>query len=377
MPVLQRKTLTFILCNATLEVVHSHLVRAARQDDPGDWVLVYPTWVSDRAVSPEMWTKVLAVGDTRPEYGGVIRKIRRNLAILEESVAFDSYCRIDLVVSDLFWLMNNVLAAKLARFCRSQRIEFNVSLLDEGAVLYSGTRLGLRRSLRSAMKYVYLRLHGLPSLLIQAGNADYLHPLCNRVFCLHPELLELPNHVESVRIDTSPLRQIYQDRVPTLDFPSGSCLYLSQPLYKLVGVKCQLALVRSFRERLSRQGIAHFYYKPHHADLPFWSELLETECGLRPLEFQEMVPIEMAASCCNAKVILSHTTSALMNLKRYGYHGRLIAYGLDQLQKSFREPSQYDDFVRALETLGVVEFINADEPKNHQQFSFQKLPPLL
>jgi len=353
------KTLTLIQCNATLEVVHSHLVRAVWREKPGDWVLAYPNWVSERAVRPEMWTKALPVGDTRPEYGGVTRRIRRNVAILDGSVQFDAYSRIDLVVSDLFWLMNNVLVAKMVHSCRSQQIEFSLSLLDEGAVLYSGTRLGLRCSLRCAMKYVYLRLHGLPALLIHPGNADYLHPLCERVFCLHPELLNLPKHVDSVKIDTNALEQVYRDRLPTLDFPPGSCLYLSQPLYKLVGVKCQLAVVRSFRERLRGQGISHFYYKPHHADLPFWCELLEAECGLRPLEFREMVPIEMVASRCNANVIVSHTSSALMNLKRYGYHGRLIAYGLDQLKASFREISQYEDFRRALKRLGVVEFINA------------------
>jgi hypothetical protein len=210
------------------------------------------------------------------------------------------------------------------------------------------------------MKYAYLRLHGLPALLIHRGNTDHLHPLCKRVFCLHPELLNLQQHVESARIDTDLLEPVYGNHLPSLDFPAGSCLYLSQPLYKLVGVERQLAVVRSFMEHLRPQGISHFYYKPHHADLPSWCETIERECGIKQLAFREMVPIELLASRCAAEVIVSHTTSALMNLKVYGYHGRVIAYGLDQLQASFSETSQYEDYCRTLRSSGGVELINAE-----------------
>ena len=355
-----KSDLTLIECNSSLEVIHAHLLRAAHQHDPGDWVIAYPAWVAERLVRPAMWTKVLAVSDTRPEYGNVCHKIRENLRRLEQDISFTSYRRIDLLVSDLSWLMNNVLVARLSRLCSRHGIAFSASILEEGSVLYSGSRLGLRRSLRSWAKYLFLRVNGFPALLITPRNVDYFHPLCQKIFCLHPQFLVPPSRVSMERIDTQLLESVYDGQLVTLQLNSPSCLYLSQPLYKLVGVKRQLSVVRSFKRRLEQEGFSHFFYKPHHADLSSWCALLETECGFKALGFREMVPVEFLAARCNADIILSHSTSALLNLRAYGYQGRVISYGLQELDGSFREQSQFEDYCRALRQVGNVELLDAD-----------------
>jgi len=350
--------LTLIQCNASLEVIHAHLVRAAHGKESGAWVLAFPEWVSRLAVHEEMWTKALALPDTRPEYGDAAAKIRRNLATLTAAIPLTSYSQIELVVSDLFWLANNVLAANLARFCEKRRISFRLALMDEGAVLYSGTRLGVRRTLKSLAKYAYLKLHRFPALLIHPGNADYLHSLCRKVYCLHPNLLQLPPQLEMERIDPVWMSSVYDSQRIPFSLATGSCLYLSQPLYKAVGMDRQAAVVREAKAYLREQGIVNFSYKAHHADLPAWLERLENECGFQPLSLREQLPVELLAPMCQAEVVLGHCTSALLNLRLYGYEGRIISFGLHKLRAAFPDASQLGDYLHAVNTLGHVELVD-------------------
>src|SRR5690348_16712039 len=103
------KSLTFIQCNATLEVLHAHLVRSKHRDDGRDWVLSYPEWVSALLILPELWTTVISGVDTRPEYGAVSKRLRRHLSDVCSKVELSAYREIELIISDLSWLMNNIL----------------------------------------------------------------------------------------------------------------------------------------------------------------------------------------------------------------------------------------------------------------------------
>ena len=350
-----RRSLTFIQCNATLEVLHAHLIRSKHLDDGRDWILSYPEWVSSLLVLPELWTNMISGVDTRPEYGDVSKRLRGHLSDVCSQVAFTAYAEIELVISDLSWLMNNVLLGYLSGLCSRLGIDFRLSLLDEGAVLYSGTRLGLRRTVRSIAKYVFLKLNRFPAVLVHPRNADYLHRLCTRIYCLHPQLLQVPSRVTKERIHAELLTKVYANRIPPLDLPPQSCLYLSQPLYRLVGIDRQLAVVRCLREALLAQGIERCFYKPHHADRKEWCELLEAECGMAPISLREAIPVEMLVPRCNAELIVSHICSALLNLKTYGYKGRVIAYGLEELSSAFPERSQLEDYTAALQRIGDIE----------------------
>jgi len=157
------------------------------------------------------------------------------------------------------------------------------------------------------------------------------------------------------RINGELLSKVYGNRIPLLELPPQSSLYLSQPLYRLVGTDRQLAVVRSLRQALLAQGITRCFYKPHHADRKEWCDLLEAECGMTPISLREAVPIEMLVPRCSAEVIVSHICSALLNLKTYGYKGRVIAYGLEELSSAFPERSQVEDYTAALRRIGDIE----------------------
>ena len=356
-----KKSLTLIQCNATLEVLHAHLVRASCANNHRDWILVYPEWVAPVLVLPGLWTKVIAGCDTRPEYGNIAKRLRDHLCALRSQFPFDSYSEIELIVSDLSWLMNNVLLAWLSRFCSERGIEFKLSFLDEGAVLYTGTRMHARGTLKSFTKYVFLKLNGFPSVFIHPKNRDYLHGLSSRIYCLHPELLNPPPGVTLERIHPELLERLYGDRLQTMSLPSRSCLYLSQPLYKVVGIDRQLAIVESLCKSLRANGISQLFYKAHHADLPNWCHLLEKTFGFQPVAPQQMLPIEMLASRCDAALIVSHVCSALLNLKSYGYQGRVIAYGINQLSGAFQERAHLQAYLSALERIGDVEVLATSE----------------
>jgi hypothetical protein len=348
--------LTLFQCGASLEVLHAHLVRAAHDGEAGDWVIAFPEWVPPLVLRQEMWTKQLAVADARPEYGHAADKIRKNLETLANEISLASYRQIELVVSDLFWLMNNVIVAWMVRFCACRKIQFRLSLMDEGAVLYTGTRLGMRRTLKSLAKFVYLKLHRFSALWIRPGNADYLNPLCTKVYCLHPNLLDLPRHVEVERIDSAWMAVVYGSNQAKIPLPPGSCLYLSQPLYKSIDMERQLEVVQESRSYLQKQGIIHFYYKAHHADVPEWLGRLESECRFQPLALQDRIPVELVARTCGADIVLGHSTSALLNLRVYGYRGRIISFGLQKLRAASEE-SQYHYYLSALKKLGQVELV--------------------
>ena len=348
--------LTLFQCGASLEVLHAHLVRAAYQGEAGDWVITFPEWVSRLVLRQEMWTKALAVTDTRPEYGHAASKVRKNLETLANEISLASYRQIELVVSDLFWLMNNVFVAWMVHFCRSRNIHFRLSLIDEGAVLYTGTHLGMRRTLKSLAKFAYLKLHRFPALWIHSGNADYLNALCTKVYCLHPNLLDLPQHVEMERIDPGWMAAVYGSNQAEIQLPVRSCLYLSQPLYKSIDMARQLGVVQESRSYLQKQGMIHFYYKAHHADLPEWLGRLEKDCSFQPLALQDRIPIELVARTCGADVVLGHSTSALLNLRAYGYRGRIISFGLQKLRAA-SETSQYQHYLSAVKKLGQVELV--------------------
>lgn len=360
----QPKALNIFLCSSPLQLIHAHLVRHNYlESEEADCFLFYEGPVSELLLVRGMWRSIVELFTSKRDSGSVQRNITSNLETIFTAVDWDRYSSVHLVISDLYWLMNNVTVAALSRMCRKSRKHFSFSILDEGAVVYTGDKLGWKRSLRCLGRSAYLFLHGLQTVVVRNSNADYRHPACRTVYCLHPSLLRVPSQVPKVPIEPRRLNEIYGDGFGELLLADRSALYLSQPVYQTLGMKRHVELVRASRDMLSRQGINHFYYKPHHFDSVEWRKTVESQIGFLPIPNGHGLPVEVWARSCNADVIFGHFSSALLNLRLYGYRGRVIACGLKQVSRVFQENKQFLEYLDVLSRLGTVETLDPFEPQ--------------
>src|SRR5262249_32249489 len=217
-----------------------------------------------------MWKRTAMLASSRREIRGAPARITENLKTINEVLGSNTYDAVHLLMSDTFWLMNNVVLAALSRRSRSVNQMFSFSILDEGAVLYTSAELNLKRSIKSLARSAYLLSHGLPSVLVHNGNSDFRHSLCRAAYCLHPKLLTPTAAVTPSPIDPGHLSDLYGDAFGKLELPSDSSIYISQPLYRRIGLRNQTSLVLQSCELLRKQGIKKFYYKSHHFDTSEW-----------------------------------------------------------------------------------------------------------
>jgi hypothetical protein len=358
------KTATIFLCSSPLQLIHAHLVRhnyLASED--ADCFLFYEAPISELILVREMWASVVELVTSKRKSGAAQQNIRSNLEAISATVDWGRYSSFHLVISDLYWLMNNLAVGELSRICRRSKKPFSFSILDEGAVLYTGAKLGWKRSMRCLGRSAYLFGNGLHTVIVRDSNADYRHPACRTVYCLHPSLLRVPSRVQKVPIEPERLGEIYGESFGELRFPDRSGLYLSQPLYQKLGIRRHVELIRASRDVLARQGITHFYYKAHHFDSAEWRETLESEIGFSPIPNGQGLPVEVWARCCNADAIFGHFSSALLNVQVYGYRGRVIACGLEQVSRVFLENKQFLEYLDALSRLGTVETLDPFKPR--------------
>lgn len=354
-------TVNVFLCSSPLQVLHAHLVRKQYLWNAGDCLLFLEPPIDRRLIVPEFWQQVIMLESSRREIGGASGRIERNLNVMRQSIEFARYDSVHLLISDTFWLMNNVALAAFIRQSAKRNKEFWFSILDEGAALYTSAKLDVKRSFRSLARSVYLLAHRLPSVIICEENSDFRHALCRAAYCLHPALLTPTSNVVPSRIEPTGVPAIYAGVFDQPGLPSQSSVYVSQPLYGRIGLHRQFDLVLKACGWLKTQGIKHLFYKSHHFDSEEWRTVLETKCGLQPLPDASGLPIELWARTCNASVIFSHYSSALLNLRAYGFPGRVIAWGLEQVKGAFHESAQFMAYKALLDALGTIEQIEPAE----------------
>jgi hypothetical protein len=358
-PLMQDSKIHLFLCSSPLQVVHAHMLRSRCPDfTAGDSLLFYEPGISPELIRFESWKQVVALQSGKREFGNAPDHIRENVKEIQRVLEHGQYASVHLVIDSLFWLTNNVVAAMLLNRCRKEGIAFSFSILDEGAVLYTSKEMSWARLLRCWARSAYLTAHGLGTVILTRRSAEYRHRLCGAVYCLHPDLITPPPRVRVVPLRPEWLQSAYGDCFGPFEFPQRSCLYLSQPLYNQLGVSGQTELLLACRDALARRGIKNFYYKAHHFDQPAWLASLEQRCGFRPVSPNGTLPVEVVASQCNADVIFSHFSSALLNLRVYGYRGTIVSYGLERLRGvslGKRECREYYDVLRRLPHIEIVD----------------------
>jgi hypothetical protein len=359
----QHKGVTIFLCSSPLQLIHAHLVRHDHLNQKEDDCFLFVEGeVPEQLIIKGMWTSITKLESSKRAFGSAQKNITTNLESIFSAVHWEQYSAVHLIISDLYWLMNNVAMASLSRRCKKARKRFSFSILDEGAVVYTGDRLGWKRRLRCLGRSAYLFLNGLETVVVTDANADYRHPWCKTVYCLHPSLLRVPPQVPKVAIDPERLREIYSAGFGELRLAPRSALYLSQPVYQTLGMERHSELVCASRDVLGQQGIRNFYYKPHHFDSVEWRATMEKKLGFLPIPNGHGLPVEVLGRTCNAEIIFGHFSSALLNLHAYGYQGRVVACALKQVSSVFLENQQFLEYLDVLARIGTIETLDPFEP---------------
>ena len=91
-------------------------------------------------------------------------------------------------------------------------------------------------------------------------------------------------------------------------------------------------------EYFKLKGYSKFYVKPHDADRSDWLSKLSQKYGVEIFDLLQSVPVESFASTLQCGVIVSICSSALLNLKLFGYRGHVVSFGIDKcsVKKSIR-----------------------------------------
>lgn len=327
--------LDLFICSSPLEVVTAHVIaRHYTTAETTTKVLAVEGEPDPRIVDSALWTEVVVLHDSRLVLPQWRQRFADNLAAVRAVKRRHAAQTGTLLVSNLYWLMNNALVADTVA-AKSSGADFDLALFDQGLVMYCQARLGLPELAeipRAIAKYALLRANGFPAMLITPWNADLRHPLPRRVFCWHPALLAPSKRL--VPLDHGHVASYAARQLPALPLLTrDACLYLSQPIYRFIGRDTFKPFVERLRDTLIARGFSELYYKPHHHDDDEWRRFLEDELSFRALSGYDRLPAELLAIAIRPPLVAGHTSSALMNIAEWLDDVHVLAFGAGAIDK--------------------------------------------
>ncbi len=303
-------------------------------------------------VDESLWTKVIYGNDTRPSINKAKKSIRTNLNLLKPLV--DSYEKIILYVGDLYWLFNNTMFSML----KNRKLKyFKCNLFDEGLVLYRHDKEKYINLKKQFVKFIWQRLHGFSASLLWR---DPIQIPCwiNRIYCYHPGLLKAPDWVEVKDLDVNYISDYLEEQRSSLpELPvigERTLLYLSQPYYRVMPLDKWKQVITSLKNYARTLGVKDIYVKPHDGDTREWINYLLEEGGFKLFtKVRSGVAIELLASELSFDYVVSTGSSALFNLKLFGYNGKVISYGLEKSAISRKIKKLHEASFRIYKHVGV------------------------
>ncbi len=273
---------------------------------------------------PGDFRKVVQIESTR----GNRKVIRKNF----EKIKIYADDMIILWVSDLFWPMNNYIYTSLIK---SKKI-LSINFFDEGMVLYWRKNIGLIRFLREVLKSILLKLE-LGSYSFLPTSPFFGVKRMGKVYAYHQDLLKHEN-VEEINIGPSDLKEyryalhITDLHIPKENFNGGTALFLAGPYYRL-GSKSEFAvLLRKLVSYLNYCGFRNLIVKLHPTESrQDYFDYYQCH-GFKLINCENNIPIEAYADLMDdIDCVVGFNSSALLNLRKFGFNGKLISYGLDYI----------------------------------------------
>jgi hypothetical protein len=260
-------------------------------------------------------------------------------------------------LSELFWPMNNALYAYIRRAKKILGLNF----FDEGMVLYWLEMMGKRRYMRELLKSIFLKFF-LGNYFVLNKN-PFLVPEDNSlIYAYHPELINSANKFE-IKVDKGHLHKYRELSGISLDKHSlgneigdKAALFLTGPYYRLSSKHAFDALLTSLVKRLTSLGYSKLYIKLHPTETMDDYKLYYEKHGFKLAFFGEHYPVEVYGDLLgNGLCLVGFNSSALLNLRKFGFRGVLLSFGLDYISSLAKFDSNLMCAQKMLfETQGVI-----------------------
>lgn len=282
------------------------------------------------------WDEVIVGDYVRPRVDNIVKNIRQNLKRIEALVKKYQADSVNLHISDLYWIANNIVYAYLKKCFKNQ---FYCSLFDEGCVLYTKQHLPLRERIRSFVKWCIFKFFGIDFQILHSGNFDQNNRHIKAIYCYHSELFHHARRTKAKDLNPqllAPLLDQITQQGATENLRKGSLLFLSQTYFHHISYKHLRNVLKNLVMYFKKLHIEEFYFKPHHLDDPLWIDILQNEFHFKRYDHDLSVGIEASARYLNFEYIVAFSSSALLNLNKFGYRGTVVSYGINQFNQ-FKE----------------------------------------
>jgi|GEM_PF-2821093 len=282
--------------------------------------------------------KTIRMYDTRSR---IVSEMKENVSLIEKEIKYQC----NLWVSDLLWPMNNLAYATLLSGNKISAINF----FDEGLVLYLKYKLSLATYFREAVKACILRAryssYSIPARMPFSGNH-----LNGRILAIHPELLDGVMGVEKLEIDVNKVHEFSRlagDSInhSKITHAANPLLFLSQPYHRFSSASEFEKIMSGLMKYLEQSGFTELFIKLHPSESSEEFEKHYASFGFSRVMEDIRSPIEAnVLNMPSSSTLLTFNSSALLNVKKFGFPGKLISYGLDWVEKKF--PYQRKVFVK-------------------------------
>jgi hypothetical protein len=236
-------------------------------------------------------------------------------------------------VSDLFWPMNNAIYTHM----RSAKQLLGINFIDEGMVLYWLAKMGKKRYIRELLKSIYLKIF-LGNYYILNKNPFLVPENKSFIYAYHPELISSSNKFK-IEINKNNLNKYrvlsginFDEHILSDDVNVKAALFLAGPYYRLSSKHTFDVLLASLSKRLTTLGYKKLYIKLHPTETIDDYKIYYENHGFELAFFGEHHPIEVYGDLLGEFLcVVGFNSSALLNLRKFGFKGILLSYGLDYI----------------------------------------------
>ncbi|WP_114661848.1 polysialyltransferase family glycosyltransferase [Polynucleobacter necessarius] len=277
---------------------------------------------NETALIPRSFKNVIMIESTR----GNRKAIKNNFKKIENYVDGKPV----LWVSDLFWPMNNFTYTSLLKSNKLSSINF----FDEGMVLYWRKNIGLIRFLREALKSLTLKI-ALGCYSFLPTKPFFGIKKLGKIYAYHKDLLKHEG-VQEINIESNDLEEfrnaldINYSHLSKTKIDGKCTLFLAGPYYRLSSASEFAVLLRKLVSYLNYCGFHNLIVKLHPTESK-QDYFNYYQChGFKLMDCVNSFPIEAYADLMgDIDCVVGFNSSALLNLKKFGYEGRLLSFGLD------------------------------------------------
>lgn len=265
----------------------------------------------------------------------------------------------NLFITDPFFAHNCVV---ISAAYRSKNLQF-IYFVDEGMVIYWFTKVPWQRLVRGAGLYIISKIKTGNGVFPRRYPFETMRSI-GGLYCLSPHLESIgwPNDVYP--ICTSAIGLYSKNIIPQhhelfVQAPPGKkrILFLAQPHHYFIPKDSFAEIIKRFSDWLSSEGYNDVWLKPHHQQNP--EDVKACYSGLKyHLCFSEIqMPAECLAPFLTGVDVVSNSSSALINMKAFGFHGRVISQGYEDVAQHYTYSRSHLDRQKVLFVKAGVEVI--------------------